>query len=380
MRFDGEDLRIALIALSVGLEPVIFAIVGWYVGPHLNLTNTTGALIGVVAGLGIMFWRIWKLSLMLGLRAPHDPEREDLRLLASLIEAKRHKIIGRSGLAKIMDARTPLQLLATLKDVSLVGYDFHDLKRLDEVLNEVVDFSKTFSEVRAQSSINFLRALKAFNDFLTILCVNFAFRHEVSGDEIAEGYVVPPFKFEGGIQGLLHEGLMHQLADVEVRGLYPEALKEGLAINSRAPILALAAYSLIKMGKALEANDYAQAYSKKLKELALELFSIAANDLRARGGESKVMKIIEQKDELVGARAKELKKEVLRKEEDALRSFIDEAYRALVSSSRVPATARAVLSYLFVKWSEKVSLKLALMAANNRVAPHKVFASFLVPC
>jgi len=381
MRISGEDLKIALMALSIGLEPVVFAIVGWYAGPYLNLTNTAGALIGVVVGLGIMFWRIWKLSSMLGLGMARDPEREDLRPLASFIEAKRHKIIGRSGLLDVMRARSPQHLLTTLKDLSLVSYDFYDLKKLDEVLNEVIDFSKTLSEVRAQSSINFLKVLKAFNDFLTILCVNFAFRHEVGGDELAEGYVVPPFKFEGGVQGLLRGDLMDQLADEEVRGLYPEALDEGLAINSRAPMLALAAYSLMKMGRALEANGYARAYSKEVKGLALELFSIAVDDLRAKGRESKVVKVIELRADLAKARDKKPKKEVLKKkEEDVLKSFISEAYKTLVSSTRVPPTARAVLSYLFVKWSEKVSFKLALMAANNKVSPHRAFASLLVPC
>ena len=380
MRISGEDLKIALMALSIGLEPVVFAIVGWYAGPYLNLTNTAGALIGVVVGLGIMFWRIWKLSSMLGLGMARDPEREDLRPLASFIEAKRHKIIGRSGLLDVMSARGPQHLLTALKDLSLVSYDFYDLKKLDEVLNEVIDFSKTLSEVRAQSSINFLKVLKAFNDFLTILCVNFAFRHEVGGDELAEGYVVPPFKFEGGVQGLLRGDLMDQLADEEVRGLYPEALDEGLAINSRAPMLALAAYSLIKMGRVLEANGYARAYSKEVKGLALELFSIAVDDLRAKGRESKVVKVIELRADLAKARDKRPKKEVLKREEDVLKSFISEAYKTLVSSTRVPPTARAVLSYLFVKWSEKVSFKLALMAANNKVSPHRAFASLLVPC
>ena len=380
MRFDGEDLKIAFIALSVGLEPVIFAIVGWYAGPHLNLTNTLGALIGVVVGLGVMFWRIWKLSLMLGLGTAQDPEKEDLKPLASFIEAKRHKIIGKSGLLRIMNARSPPHLLLTLKDLSLVGYDFYDLKNLDEVLNEVIDFSKILFEVRAQSSINFLRALKAFSDFLTILCVSFAFRHEVDGDELAEGYVVPPFKFEGDVRGLLRRDLIHQLADREVRELYSEALSEGLAINSRSPMLALAAYSLMKMGRVLQENGYARAYSREVRELALELFSIATSDLRMRGEESKVVKIIEQRDEFAKAHVKKLKRRVLKKEEDVLRSFINEAYRALVSSTRVPRTARAVFSYLFVKWGEKVSLKLALMAVANKVPPYRAFASLLVPC
>ena len=380
MRFDGEDLKIAFIALSVGLEPVIFAIVGWYAGPYLNLTNTAGALIGVVVGLVVMFWRIWKLSSMLGLGMARDPEREVLRPLASFIEAKRHKIIGRSGLLKIMNARSPQHLLTTLKDLSLVSYDFYDLKKLDEVLNEVVDFSKTLSEVRAQSSINFLRALRAFNDFLTILCINFAFRHKVGGDELAEGYVVPPFKFEGDVRDLLREDLVNQLADREIRELCSEALNEGLAINSRSPILALAAYSLMKMAKVLEENGYARAYSKEVKELALELLSIAANELRAKGGESKVMKMIEQKDKSIKTHIKKSKKGALKKEEDVLRSFINEAYKALISSARVPCMAKTVFSYLFVKWGEKVSLKLALMATTNGVPPHRAFASLLIPC
>ena len=380
MKLSSEDLKVAFIAISIGLEPVIFAVVGWYVGPRLNLTNTTGALIGVVVGLGVMFWRIWKLSSMLGLRARHDPEREDLRPLASFIEVKRHKVIDKSKIVKIVDAHTPPQLLATLRDLSLIGHDFY-LRKLDEVLNEVVDFSKTLSEVWAQSSINFIKALKAFNDFLTTLCVNFAFRYEVDGDRLAKGYVVLPFKFEeADVRGLLHEGLVRHLTDGEIKELYPKAFKEALTINSRAPLLALSAYSLMKMGEVLEANGYGRAYSREVNRLALELFSIAVNELRAKSEESDVVKMIKQKGKLTKVRVKEFRKGVLKREEDVLRFFINEAHRVLASSARVPPTARAVLSYLFVEWGKKVSLKLAIMAANNEITPRDALASLMIPC
>jgi hypothetical protein len=378
MKFSGEDLKKALVALSFGLEPIIFAVVGWYVGPHLNLTNVTGALIGVVVGFGVMFWRIWKFSLTLGSKVAYDPERGDLRSLASFIEVERYKIVGKDELVKIMGVQTPLQLLTVLKGLSLVSPDLYDLDKLDQVLDEMTDFSKTLSEVRTRSPINFLRVLNHFSDFLALLCVNFALRYEVGGDCLAKGYVVPPFKYEGGARGLLREDLKYYIAEGEVRELYPEALKECLTIGSRAPMLALAAYSLFKMGEEVEASGYGQACSKEMEGLALELLSIAVNDLMAEKKESKVVKAIEQKRKLVKPPASE--RRAFRKEEEVLRSFINNAYKALMSSSRVPFTARAVLSYLFVKWSEKVSLKLAFMAANNEIAAREAFASLLVPC
>ena len=388
MKLSGEDLRKALIVLSFGLEPIIFAIVGWYAGPYLNLTRVAGALLGVAAGFGIMIWRIWKFWRITSLeisRAMYDLEKDDLRSLTSLIENERYIIIGKDKLIKIMGAQAPLQLLTVLKGLSLVSRDFYDLSRLDQVLDEMTDFSKTFSEVRARSSINFLKVLDYFNDFLTLLCVNFAFRCEVANDEVAKGYVVTPFKCGGGPKGLLREDVKYYLADEEVRGLYSNALNEALTINSRAPILALASYSLIKMGRELEISGYAHAYSRAIGKLALELLSIADDDLVAEGKNSEVVKAIRQKNGFLKALTKEAKFDKSKekrdfKEEDLIRSFIDDAYRTLTGSFRLPSTARTVLSYLFVKWGEKVSLKLAFMAANNEVAPHRAFASLMVPC
>jgi hypothetical protein len=379
MQFSEKDLQKALVALGIGLEPIVFTVAGWYVGPYLNLTNTVGAVIGAAIGFGVMYWHIWRFGLML-LRATYDPEREDLRSLASFIETERHKILSKDVFVKIMGAQTPLQLLSVLKGLSLVNHDFYDLENLDEILSDMTDFSKTLLDVRARSPVGFLRALDDFNDFLTILCTNFAFRYEVLGDKLAKGYVVPPFKSSKSIQEFLREDLKRCLADDEVRKLYLEALNEALIIDSRAPLLALAAYSLIKMGRKLEAYGYARVYSKEVEELALKFLSIAANDLRAKGRESKVMKVIEQKSELTKASTKKFKREEgLKKEEDELRSFISDAHRALTSSARMLLTAKAVFSYLFAKWGEKVSLKLVLMVVNNEVGPQEAFNLLMVP-
>ncbi|MEM0083652.1 MAG: hypothetical protein QW102_03940, partial [Candidatus Nezhaarchaeales archaeon] len=148
MKVTGEDLRKALIALSFGLEPIIFAIVGWYAGPYLGLTNVMGALIGVIVGFGIMFWRIWRFSLTLGLKIRYDPERVDLRSLISLVEAERYKILTRYDIAKIMGARGSLQLLNVLKNLSLIKLNFYDLNKLSSILEELTDFSKVLIDVR----------------------------------------------------------------------------------------------------------------------------------------------------------------------------------------------------------------------------------------
>lgn len=376
MKVSGEDLRKALIALSFGLEPIIFAIVGWYAGPYLKLTNTMGALIGVIVGFGIMFWRVWKFSSMLGIKIKYDPERENLRSLTSLVEAERYKMITRYDIAKIMGARGPLQLLNVLKNLSFVKLDFYDLSRLSDILDEVVDFSKVLIDARTRSPIEFLRIVDDFNDFLVTLCANFAFRCEVYGDEVARGYVVTPFKLSKDARSLLREDLKDYLANDDVRGLYSKALEEALTIGSRGPLLALAAYSLLKMGKDLEVTKYAYVYSNEVRELAYSLFLIAIDDLKREGKRSVVVEVMSQEVKS----AKVLPKEgVTGKEEDLLRNFINNAYRALRVPSKVPPTAKAVLSYLFVKWSEKVSLKLAFMAANNEVTPQKAYESLVVP-
>lgn len=378
MKVSGEDLRKALIALSFGLEPIVFAIVGWYAGPYLKLTNVTGALIGVVIGFGIMFWRIWKFGSTLQFKAKYDPEREDLRSLISLVEAERYKIVTRYDIAKIMGARSPLQLLNVLKNLSLIKLDFYDLSKLSDILDEMTDFSKIIIEARTRSPIEFLRVLDDFNDFLVTLCANFAFRYEVYSDEVARGYVVTPFRSRKEVRSVLREDLRDCLANDDIRELYPKALSEALAIGSRSPLLALTAYSLLRMGENLEVTKYAYVYSNEVKELACKLFLIAINDLRREGKDSTIVKTMEQKIE----EAKVLPKrgeEITEKEEDALRIFINHAYRALREPSRVPLTAKAVLSYLFVKWSEKVSLKLAFMVVNNEVAPQEAYESLVIP-
>ncbi|MEM0083715.1 MAG: hypothetical protein QXL22_02270 [Candidatus Nezhaarchaeales archaeon] len=377
MKISSEDLRRALIALSFGLEPIIFAIVGWYAGPYLKLTNAIGALIGVIAGFGIMFWRIWKFSLMLGLKAKYDPEKEDLRSLISLVEVERYKIMNRYDIARIMGARNSLQLLNVLKNLSLIGLDFYDLIKLDDVLDEMTDFSKVLIDFRIRSPIELLKVMDDFNDFLVTLCANFAFRYEVYGDEVAKGYVVTPFKLRRETRSLLREDLSDYLANDDIRELYPKALEEALTIGSRGPLLALAAYSLLKIGKDLEDTRYAYVYSNEIRELAYKLFSIAIDDLRREGKKSVVVEAVKQKIEETKVLLK--REEEVAKEEETLRSFINNAYRSLRVPSRVPLTAKAVLSYLFVKWSEKVSLKLAFMVVNNEVAPQKAYEALVIP-
>ncbi|MEM2214049.1 MAG: hypothetical protein QXD66_03920 [Candidatus Nezhaarchaeales archaeon] len=378
MKVSGEDLRKALIALSFGLEPVIFAIVGWYAGPYLKLTNVMGALIGVIVGFGIMFWRIWKFSLTLGLKVKYDPERENLRSLISLVEVERYKIMNRYDIARIMGARGSLQLLNVLKNLSLIELDFYDLIKLNDVLDEITDFSKVLIDIRIRSPIELLKVMDDFNDFIVTLCANFAFRYEVYGDEVARGYVVTPFKLRRETQSLLREDLKDYLASDDIRGLYPKALEEALTIGSRGPLLALAAYSLLKIGKDLEVTKYAYVYSNEIRELAYKLFSIAIDDLRREDKKSMVVEVVKQKIE---ENKVLLKREegVAEKEEEVLRNFINNAYRSLREPSRVPLTAKAVLSYLFVKWSEKVSLKLAFMVVNNEVTPQKAYESLVIP-
>lgn len=378
MKVTGEDLRKALIALSFGLEPIIFAIVGWYAGPYLGLTNVMGALIGVIVGFGIMFWRIWRFSLTLGLKIRYDPERVDLRSLISLVEAERYKILTRYDIAKIMGARGSLQLLNVLKNLSLIKLNFYDLNKLSSILEELTDFSKVLIDVRVRSPIELLTIIDDFNDFLVALCVNFAFRYEVHGDEVARGYVVTPFKLKRDAQDLLREDLKDYLANDDIRRLYPKALEESLTIGSRGPLLALAAYSLLKMGRDLEVTKYAYAYSNEVRRLAYKLFLIAINDLRREGKKSVIAEAVEQKIREVKLSIKK-EEEVIGKEEDVLRNFVGDSYRALTEPSKVPLTAKAVLSYLFVKWSEKASLKLAFMAASDEVAPQKAYESLIVP-
>lgn len=377
MSTDGEDLRRALIALSFGLEPVVFAIIGWYAGPYLKLNNVTGALIGVAVGLGIMFWRIWRFSLMLKSKAREDPEREDLRSIIKLVEVERYRIINRYDIIKIIGTQTPLQLLNVLKSLSLIRPDFYDLNKLNDVLSEVTDFSKVFTDVRARSPIEFLRVLDDLNDFLVILCANFAFRYEVYDDKAAKGYVVTPFR-QGDNRSLLREDLKNYLANEDIRELYPKALDEALMINSRSPILALAAYSLLKVGRDLELMRYAYAYSNEVIDLAQKLFSIAINGLRREGKESIVIEILKQKIKKLEVLAKESEEDI-GNEEDALKFFINNAYETLKESSRVPFTAKAVLSYLFIKWSEKVSLRLAFMVVNNELTPQEAYEALITP-
>lgn len=374
MKSRDGDFRKALIALSFGLEPVIFAIVGWYAAPYFEVSNALGALIGVLVGFGMMFWRIWRFNLMVSSKLVHDVEREDLRSLASLIEVERYKIMRREDLIKIIGAQTPLQLLNILKSLSFIDSSFYDLSKLNEVLDEMIDFSKTLLEIRSRSPIDFLRILDDFNDFLACLCVNYAFRSEVCGDEISEGYKVPPFKSRY-LQTFLCEEFKDYLANNYIKELYSKALSEALTLNSRAPFLALTTYSLMNMARDLEITRYSRIYAKDLKDLALRLLLIAIKDLKERKKTSEVMEITLKKWEVDGVASKDVN-EV---EEDVLKSFINEAYRTLITSAKVPLTAKTVISYLLIKWSEKVSLKLAIMAASSELDPQRAYLALLVP-
>ncbi|MEM4577100.1 MAG: hypothetical protein QW701_06645 [Candidatus Nezhaarchaeales archaeon] len=374
MKSYGRDVRKALIALSFGLEPVIFAIVGWYAAPYFELSNAVGALIGVFIGLGMMFWRIWRFTSTIESKPTYDIEKEDLRLLASIAEVERRKFVKREDLMKVMGSQSPLQLLNVLKGLSLINSDFYDLNKLNEVLCEITDFSKVFIEVRSRSPFDFLRILDDFNDFLACLCASYAFRSEVYDDEISRGYIVLPFKLQGS-QTFLREEFKEYLAHNEVRELYPKALDEALTLNSRAPLLALAAHSLMNMARDLKATGYSRTFSKDLENLALRLLLIATRDIRGvkRTSEVVVMTLRKWRIDKIEVEG------VDETEEGVLRSFINEAYKNLVTPVRVPPTAKSVIYYLFVKWGEKVSLKLAIMATNSGIEPQRAYSALLVP-
>lgn len=374
MKSYGKDVRKALIALSFGLEPVIFAIAGWYAAPYFELSNAVGALIGVFIGLGMMFWRIWKFTSTIESKLAYDIEREDLRSLTSIIEVERRKILRRDNLMKVMGSQSPLQLLNVLKSLSFINSNFYDLNKLNEILYEITDFSKAFLEVRSRSPFDFLRVLDDFNDFLSCLCASYAFRSEVYGDEISKGYVVPPFKLHS-CHDFLREEFKDYLAHNEVRELYPKALNEALTLNSRAPFLTLAAYSLMNMARDLKTTGYSRIFSKELENLAFKLLLIATKVLREVKGTSEVMEITLQRWR-INRRSTENIEET---EEDVLRSFINEAYRTLTAPARVLSTARTVISYLFVRWSEKVSLKLAIMATKGEIDPQKAYSALPIP-
>jgi len=376
MRLSSEDLRKAFIALSFGLEPAIFAIVGWYVAPYLNFGNTAGALIGALIGFGMMFWRVWKFGLAVELKAKYDFESADLRSLVSLIEVERYKIIGKHDLMKIIGARGPLQILNVLKGISLLNKNFYDVNEVDNVIDEVTDFSKIMAEMHTRSPVELIRVLNAFNDFLTLLCSNYAFRYEVYGDEVAKGLVIPPFRRSIGLRDFLSINLKDFLTQSEVRELYPKALNEALSLNSRAPLLALAAYSLALMAECLEKLSYGRAYSVEVGEIAAKLYAIAVYDLERTSRKTGVVKLFE-KHKVLGKAPKAV--EGLQ-EEEVLRSFIASSYEALMMPGKLPLKAKTVISYLFVKWSEKVSLNLAFMAAREEIGPQEAYASLLVPC
>ena len=365
----------ALIFLSIGLEPVIFAIVGWYAAPYLKISNTIGALIGVIMGFGLMFWSIWRLGLSAELKIQYEIESEKLRGLTSIIEVDRYKVLKRSDIMKIIGARGPIQLLNVLKEISLINKDFYDIDKLNEVTLDLVDFSHIIIEMRVKSPLEFVKILDGLSDFFILLAVNFAFKHEVESDPTAKAFALPPIPSREKVidpKGLLSTNLKDLIASQEIRELYTQTLEEALSINSRAPLLALAAYSLALTCRDLGRLEYGKVYALKLKELADKLYSIATIELEKRGLRSGIVKKI---------RDRELLRifQVEGQEVDVMRSFICEAHEALMRSGRIPLKAESIISYLFVKWCEKVSLNLAFMAARGEVDVPSAYSFSLLP-
>ncbi|MCS7140293.1 MAG: hypothetical protein N3F04_02720 [Candidatus Nezhaarchaeota archaeon] len=377
MRRSAQDLKKAFIAISFGLDPVIFAIVGWYAAPHLNLDSMTGALIGAIIGFGMMFWRIWKFGLAVELKAKYEVESEDLRSLITLIDNERYKIIDRQSLMKIIGTHGPLQLLNVLKSISLVDRDFYSIDKMDEVVNGLVDFSKVIMEIRLRSPMEFLTVLDTFNDFIMLLCANFAFKYEVHHEEWAQGFIVPTTKVKGAPGEYLSMNLRDYLANRELRELYPKALNEALMFNSRSTILVLTCYSLLLMANNLERLSYGRNYSEEIREVAKRIYAIAVNDLKGRYRKSEVLGLLIKKHKLFDEGSIKEVEEL--SEEEILKSLVASSYEALMVRGRLPLKAKTVISYLLVKWSEKVSLNLAFMASRGEIDPREAYATLLMP-
>ena len=365
----------ALIFLSIGLEPIIFAVVGWYAAPYIGLGDTVGALVGVVVGFALMFWNIWRLGLSVELRAKYDVESESLRGLTSYIELERYRVTRKSDLVKVMGTSSYLQLLNVLKEVGLIDKKFYEVDRLSEELERLKDFSQVMAEVRVRAPLEFIKVLDGLSDFFTLLSLSFALKYEVEGDVAAKCYVVPPFKLDIlSPRRLVETSLEPLLANHRVREHYSKALEEALSRGTRRPILALAAYSLALASMELERLSYGRAYSDKLKELSQRLFSASL-----AGGEDlqtlEMLKLAYPKLKSVGS--SKLLEEV--DERAALKSFIDESYKLLMSSGRLRRKAEVAVSYLFVKWGEKVNLNLALAAFNKEMDVREAYALMFFP-
>ncbi len=370
-----DSFKRALIFLSIGLEPVIFAIVGWYVAPHLGVNSTVGTLVGVATGFGLMFWSIWRLGLSAELKISYEVESEKLRGLISIVEVERYKILKKSDIMKIIGAHGPIQLLNVLKEVSLINKDFYDIDKLNEVTSNLVDFSRIMAKIRVKSPLEFVKILDGLSDFFTLLAVNFAFKHEVEGDSIAKAFILPPIPFKEeviSLRKLLSADLKDFMANHEIRELYAKALEEAISVNSRAPLLALAAYSLALTCKDLEKLEYGKVYALKLKELADKLYSIANIELEKKSLRSIIVRRIGERGSLKVF-------SIEGQEDDVMRSFMHKAYEALMRSGRLPLKAESVISYLFVKWCEKVSLNLAFMAVRGEVDAQSAYSLSLLP-
>ncbi|MDI9620160.1 MAG: hypothetical protein QFX33_05095 [Candidatus Nezhaarchaeota archaeon] len=375
MKMSVEGYKRALIYLSVGLEPVIFAVVGWYSAPYLGGSSLGGALVGVIIGFCLMFWNIWRLGLSTELKSTYEVESEKLRGAVSLVERERYKLMRKSDILKIAGTRGDVQLLNILKSMSLLEEDFYELDKLNEVTSSLMDFSHIMIDVRARIPLDFMRALDKFSDFLTLLSANFAFKHEVEGDAASKAFVVLPLrtacKLDFG-KVLLH-GLKDLIIDHEVQGLYQEALEEALALGSRSPVLVVASYSLALCGRELEKLDFGRAYAHTLKGIANNLYSIAITEVkRKRYSTPKVIEKLSQKDLLKFH-------ETVSSEYDVISGFSRNSYRALTRAVRLPLKAETVISYLMIRWCEKVSLKLAFMASRGEISAQMAYNYAFLP-
>jgi len=62
--------------LTIGMEPLIFGIVGYFVGPYVFGSDIMGALVGALVGTLMMFLTLFYLAGLFERKKPGEPEGE----------------------------------------------------------------------------------------------------------------------------------------------------------------------------------------------------------------------------------------------------------------------------------------------------------------